>query len=267
MHGVSVHQQHRLSDKGTAMPERSDDGFYVGYLAMPSGYKRAVRAIVGCMIGVVIGSAAAIAFAQRDPGAAVWDTSNIERFTGTAVIEPFPAVLISQDDGTVLPHLVVQMGKVGAQEWLAPHAGNQVSVSGYLLERAGRRVIEVASEQDVEAATSSPLIDLPVVLSSQTIELQGEILDGKCYLGAMKPGDGKAHKACALLCLDGGLPPMFADTRDPATADIRLLLFDNGRSTLPAAYRDLVAEQVLVRGIEGTWGDLQVLQVTDVMLR
>ncbi len=34
----------------------------------------------------------------------------------------------------------------------------------------------------------------------------GEIVDTKCYLGAMKPGRGKPHRACASLCIRGGIP-------------------------------------------------------------
>lgn len=36
--------------------------------------------------------------------------------------------------------------------------------------------------------------------------LLGEIVDTKCYLGAMKPGRGKAHRDCASLCIRGGIP-------------------------------------------------------------
>ena len=36
--------------------------------------------------------------------------------------------------------------------------------------------------------------------------LLGEIVDTKCYLGAMKPGRGKPHRACASLCIRGGIP-------------------------------------------------------------
>ena len=39
--------------------------------------------------------------------------------------------------------------------------------------------------------------------------LSGEICDGKCYAGAMQPGTGLAHKACANLCLIGGTPAVF----------------------------------------------------------
>ena len=37
-------------------------------------------------------------------------------------------------------------------------------------------------------------------------KLVGEIVDTKCYLGAMKPGRGKPHRDCASLCIRGGIP-------------------------------------------------------------
>ena len=40
-------------------------------------------------------------------------------------------------------------------------------------------------------------------------KLTGEICDGKCLAGAMRPGTGLAHKACANLCLTGDVPPVF----------------------------------------------------------
>ena len=39
------------------------------------------------------------------------------------------------------------------------------------------------------------------------LELTGEIVDSKCFLGVMVPGSGKTHKECASLCLRGGIPP------------------------------------------------------------
>lgn len=40
--------------------------------------------------------------------------------------------------------------------------------------------------------------------------LRGEVMDAKCWLGVMRPGQGKTHRACATLCLIGGIPPLFA---------------------------------------------------------
>jgi hypothetical protein len=45
--------------------------------------------------------------------------------------------------------------------------------------------------------------------------LGGEILDSKCWFGAMQPSDSKVHKACASLCVRGDVPPAFF-ARGPA---------------------------------------------------
>jgi hypothetical protein len=36
----------------------------------------------------------------------------------------------------------------------------------------------------------------------------GEIVDSKCFLGVMNPGEGTVHCDCARVCLRGGIPPM-----------------------------------------------------------
>jgi hypothetical protein len=35
----------------------------------------------------------------------------------------------------------------------------------------------------------------------------GELVDTKCYSGVMRPATGKVHRACAIRCLSGGVPP------------------------------------------------------------
>lgn len=52
----------------------------------------------------------------------------------------------------------------------------------------------------------------------------GEIVDTKCYLGAMKPGRGKPHRACASLCIRGGVPAaLLVRTRSGERALIHLM--------------------------------------------
>jgi hypothetical protein len=38
------------------------------------------------------------------------------------------------------------------------------------------------------------------------VTLTGEIVDSKCFLGVMVPGEGVTHRGCAALCLRGGIP-------------------------------------------------------------
>ena len=42
---------------------------------------------------------------------------------------------------------------------------------------------------------------------SDTI-ISGEIIDPKCYFGAMNPGYGKVHLSCAVRCISGGIMPL-----------------------------------------------------------
>jgi hypothetical protein len=51
----------------------------------------------------------------------------------------------------------------------------------------------------------------------------GEIVDSKCFLGVMNPGERTVHRDCAIRCLSGGVPPMLA-YRDAAGTHLALLL-------------------------------------------
>lgn len=42
--------------------------------------------------------------------------------------------------------------------------------------------------------------------------ISGEIVDSKCYLGAMNPGEGKPHRSCAVRCISGGIMPLLVYT-------------------------------------------------------
>ncbi|MEQ8850202.1 MAG: hypothetical protein RIB32_00295 [Phycisphaerales bacterium] len=77
----------------------------------------------------------------------------------------------------------------------------------------------------------------------------------------MKPGDGKSHKSCAILCIEGGLPPMIAvrdDPFDPTPDEILLLLID-GSPDLPPEILELVARPVEISGTRTRVGALGII--------
>ena len=61
-------------------------------------------------------------------------------------------------------------------------------------------------ENDEAAAPTVPSGARVVGVYLRGDVLVGEIVDTKCYLGAMKPGRGKPHRSCASLCIRGGIP-------------------------------------------------------------
>jgi len=90
--------------------------------------------------------------------------------------------------------------------------------------------------------------------------LTGEICDGKCHAGAMKPGTGLAHKACANLCIAGGLPAVLEMTL-PAEGSTVVLLADAEGGPMPAGLLDLTAVPVEMTGHLERRDDLLIFRI------
>ena len=73
----------------------------------------------------------------------------------------------------------------------------------------------------------------------------------------MAPNRGKVHKACASLCIRGGLPPAFY-VEDLRQQKALMIMTDgglgHGKDLLP-----LVADPVEITGTVQRWGDLFLL--------
>lgn len=187
-----------MPDPGTA----NGNDLYVGYLPVPPRHRRFLRVAVPAALWLVCAASVLFAWSQRSPGTAAWESAPVT-ISGTLMLSPYP-ILIG-DDGT--PVLLVEMGKHGAQRRLAAMDGKRVSATGWPLHRDGRRMLELdIPESAVAAAPGEARPALPAARAPVT--LRGEIVDAKCYLGAMKPGEGRTHKECATLCIKGGLPAM-----------------------------------------------------------
>jgi len=91
-------------------------------------------------------------------------------------------------------------------------------------------------------------------------DLVGEIVDSKCYLGNMNPGNGKVHRDCAVRCLSGGIPPVFA-TNDFNGSPAVLLLTGPNQKRLPReAFLDRVAQPMRIHGRIVQIGNTLVLE-------
>jgi len=217
------------------------ESIYVIYRPLPATLLTLVLTAIGALAGLLAGTAAATALAQRDPGPAVWDTSNTATLTGTIVADPYPMLLPADGSPGVL---LVGVGKIGPPEEVVAMAGSETSVTGYTLERDGIRMLEFQSAESTREPPSRGRTT-PLELGTHTIAT--EILDSKCFMGAMKPGNGMGHKACATLCIAGGIPPMMSWTDHNGNAHYALLTATDG-SPMPERYRGLIAERVIVEG-------------------
>lgn len=238
--------------------QREGEGLYVGYLYVPGPMRQRVALIAAIILVWLLGASVVIALMMREPGPAVWDTSTQRVWEGTLVMKPYPT-LVKGDEAL----LVVGIGKFGVHDRLRPHDGSRVRLSGFELRREGRRMIELGTEEEaVEALAQDASIHRVVTAEPKAFSASGEIVDGKCFLGAMKPGDGMGHRACAVLCIQGGLPPMLTYD-DDGRARFALLVVD-GQAALDDQLLGFVAQRVRVRGTIRAWGNLDVLRVDDV---
>ena len=188
----------------------SRDEFYVGYLPTPPGVLRWVRIVVPVILWVAVPVAAVIAMSMRSPGDAVWSFYEGEppaEYTGVVHAVPYPMLRWTDDTGRIVSALLVDEGKFGAREELASMDGRPVTVEAHVLRRDGRVMLELVAGSEIKAPSTSTDATPPSVERLGSATLRGEIMDAKCFLGAMKPGEGLTHRACAQLCVSGGIPP------------------------------------------------------------
>jgi hypothetical protein len=161
------------------------------------------------------------------------------------------------------------LGKCGVAARIGALAGQAVVVQGSLIRRGAHTMIAVDEGGDWirrdERAVADAALAFAVPEPLAEVSLAGEILDSKCWFGAMRPADGKVHKACASLCIRGGIPPAFF-ARGPGPQGALMIMTSAGR----AHGRELLAlvgDPVRVSGRLQRMGDLLVLDAPASALR
>ncbi len=242
------------------MPDHSDP-FYVGYLPLPSTLGPFVKALIALgVLGAVV-MAGILAMGQRDPGPGQWDDSSTFTIEGHLSVNPYPLVFVDDPESPFGTRAVILVGgmKFGAAEQAAVFAGSRVRAKGQFISRRGRGVFELSGDDDALVAISDQS-DPPGVVSLGEHSLVGEITDSKCFLGVMKPGFGKTHRACAVRCISGGIPPIFV-TRDEAGEATVYLLADASGGAVNGAVIPYVSEPVELVGTLERHGDLLVYAI------
>ncbi|MEO0362914.1 MAG: hypothetical protein AAF322_17470, partial [Pseudomonadota bacterium] len=141
--------------------------------------------------------------------------------------------------------------------------GRMVVASGVLLTRGDLDMLQVRGGANGVSAADEPqlaavTLEAPAPLGRW--RLSGEMCDGKCLAGAMRPGRGLAHKACANLCVVGGVPPVFVSAA-PVEGEEFFMLAGPGGTELDRDVLDHMAAYVTLEGDLERRGDLIVLTV------
>lgn len=224
-----------------------EEPFYIGYLPKASPetaafIRRAVTRVAIVALLVAGGAAATLPYF----GHGEFQFGRSAEFRGVIRCETAPRLQTDGED-----FLLVGYGKNRVAPEICGATGSEAVLRGTLIRREGKQLLEVSTELTVArpAAAEAP----PVRLGRFT--LRGEIVDSKCYFGVMNPAEGRAHRACAELCLRGGVPAVFV-VRDRAGAIAHLLIAGPKGEPINERLLSLVAEPVEAEGEvfrQGRW--------------
>jgi len=232
--------------------------FFIGWAPRSA---RPLIPFLALVVALVIGGSAALALALgtrvNDPGGGQW--AGNREFVGVLIQHPYPVLITEPTPAYPDGHAVLLSGggKRGVQEMTAAEAGARVRISGGMVQRGDLDMLFVDNVSPVPGDAAAPRIE-----SLGMWRVVGEICDGKCTAGAMRPGDGLAHKACANVCILGGVPPVLV-VAGPVAGRTVLLMGDPSGKALPDGFRDHVGVRRRMEGTVIRVGDLLVFH-TDV---
>jgi len=243
--------------------KKQDEPFFVGYLPIPANLRHflvtAAVAIFGIFLltGLVIGSTQ-----DAPPESGFRFDYGRQTVTGVIELTPYPLLRVTEGNDLIKPGKTLMLagqGKSGVDARAMGLDGQLATVSGVILQRGtidmlqlrGGRQGLTAVEGDAPALETEPLGRWKVT---------GEICDGKCLNGAMRPGRGLAHKACAALCLLGDVPPVFVSSQPIEGRDFMLITGPDGTVLPPEAY-DYIGQFLSLEGDLERRGDMLVLRM------
>lgn len=241
------------------------DEFYIGWEAKAApGISKTLRRVVLGLLLLAVGGACVLAASQRLIGGSVFEWGNEKSFAGVLRLTPYPHLLTprpghTQGQSPYSTYYLVAPWKFGLNRAaLATLDGKMVSLQGALIYRGNQTMIEVVPDS-IRATNSALSNPLPAVIPLGKLTLVGEIVDSKCFLGVMNPGQLTPHRACAIRCISGGIPPVLLVRQHEGPALYLLLVSADGRpvnqQVLP-----LVAEPVEITGEVERHGELLILR-------
>ncbi|MEO6168752.1 MAG: hypothetical protein ABIO46_12280 [Chitinophagales bacterium] len=230
--------------KRSAPPEE----FYIGYLPKaPAEYKKFVRLVIFALLVVMYFTVSFVVSNQRNFSSGIFDQKKLTVIEGVLMLQPFPAIktFYGKDlygNPTVKTIPLVNYGKFGAdpivEDITARHKEDLgslwVKLRGKLIYHHGVTLLELSEKEksvlDVSPASEEQLVEIsaPIIDDMDSITLQGQIVDPKCYFGVMKPGEGKPHSDCAIRCIAGGIQPMLMIRNEKGQETFFVLRDQNG---------------------------------------
>ncbi len=239
--------------------------FFVGYGSkVPKGIAQLIFPVFALFIAAFVTLSLLLSSSSGDPGDGRFRGDlGRQNLVGILEFRPYPVLRLPPTADQPAKTLMMSgRGKRGAFKNAKGLDGEAVFAWGIFMKRGDITMLQVAGRQGIEMAEQEIPPDFvpsqPVKLGKW--RLAGEICDGKCYAGAMRPGTGLAHKACANLCLADGIPAVFVSSGKVEGSNYFLLADKDGKP-LGQEMNDLVALYVEAEGEVERLDDLNIFKM------
>lgn len=241
------------------MPDKRDD-FFVGYFPMPQRLGQFYKVLVALLLCIAAGFAFWVSSSQESAGKGQWNVAETSSYSGFLTVNPYPVLHTSGKNSRSI--MLLTQGKHSAAAFTEALNGTHVKVTGFSIERGGWMSMELRSSDDIVVTTAPDGASAPAIEPLEPVTLSGEVVDSKCFMGVMKPGGGKVHRACAALCVAGGIPPMLV-VKQTDGSRYGYLLVDHQGNSAAEEVAETIAMPVAITGQLERRGDLSYLRLND----
>lgn len=237
--------------------------FFVGYLPVP-GPLRKFLMLAAALVVAIFGFTGVLIGATQDEPTQSGFRFDYGRQTVTGVIEltPYPLLRVTEGNDLIQPGHTLMLtggGKSGVDSRAAPLEGQLATISGVVLQRGTIDMMQLRGGRQGLGPAEGTAPEMETEQLGRW-RVAGEICDGKCLNGAMRPGRGLAHKACANLCLVGDVPPVFVSTQTIEGSDFMLVTGPDG-TRLPTEAYDFIGQFIYIEGDLERRGSMLVLRL------
>ena len=213
------------------------DDFYIGWSGKtPESYfKKARLFFVASLTGILL---VGVIYVTNQKGfiKSIFDYGESRKMSGYLVRYPMWGIRI-KEDGEIKTIPLVGFGKKGSMETLskiiADHSlqdGMKVTLRGTVFHYQGKYWMELTEQENSFVSSGDQMMLNRNIEMGSYMELEGEIVDPKCFFGVMNPATKAVHRSCAIRCISGGVPPLFAIRKDGQFVDYYFLHGENMES-------------------------------------
>lgn len=247
---------------------QTDEEFFIGWeKKVPPLQRRFLYDRLFGIFAFVFSLALLIPYLQRRYEPSFYNYMTKSEFEGVFVANPIPSLRVARP-GAIgegqekdSNYLLVSPRKYGFQtDDSAELDGKNIRLKGALIFNRTQTMIEVVPKSiEIAPAVMQEPHEEEKLINLGRYKLTGEIVDSKCYYGALNPGFGKPHRACAVRSISNGVPPLLLiRSEDGETCE--LLIMGEGMKMIGKQILDQVGVPVQVVGDVYKWGNKYILE-------